>query len=454
MTATPISWPHAGADGRPKATRENGMHAFKLAPLRGLLGFDELANEVHSMRVTPWGSGPAVWSEYDDIRFAEYLVHTYGFSGSLGADVLAQIVKVIAADNPFHPIRDWLRNLRWDGVERLDGWLFKALRLDIDGMPPERTAYLERVGLWFLCAMVKRAFAPGCKHDYMLVLEGPQGYGKSTLGRVLAGDYFSDTHLDLGNKDSYLQLRGRWVHEFSEMHSLATREVSLVKAFLSAAVDYFRAPFDRRPAAYPRQCVFFGTSNGGKWARDRTGNRRFWPVEVTQPIDLDWLIENREQLFAEAVVRVDAGQRCYPTQSEEINWFRPEQAQRVQATAVEEALYQYLCGERNAKGSADLSPPQSVSLVQCLENIGIDVAKSASNRMVQSEVIELLHKWGWRQARASKTSEGKRPWVYVRPTQWPPKDVDAAIDHGDATQPTDPAQQAGQPETNDDVPFC
>lgn len=450
----PTSWPHEGKEG-PKATRENVLHAFEQdAALSGLVGLNEFSQEAWKLRPTPWTSPAGIWREVDDYKLAEYLVAAHGFTGSLGADVLNQALKTLSAEHAFHPVRDRLKALQWDGVERLPLWLFKALSLDPKAMRETRRHYLASVGKWFIMGMVARVLRPGCKFDYMLVLEGPQGYRKSTLGRVLAGDYFSDTHLDLGNKDSYLQLQGCWVHEFSELHAITGKDVTLVKAFISAQVDYLRAPFDRRPAKYPRQCVFFGTSNNNKWARDRTGNRRMWPVEITEPVRTEWVAEHLDQLLAEALHRVEAGERFHPTHKEEIEWFQPEQASRVQSTAVEEALYQYLCGERNAKGPAELPPPQAVSLVQCLENIGIDVAKSASNRMVQSEVIELLRKWGWRQARASKTSEGKRPWVYVRPAQWPPKDVEAAIEHGEATQPTDPAQQAGQPETDDDVPFC
>ncbi len=449
-----IGWPHVGSDGRPKATRENVLQAFRFdAALRGLVGLNEFSQEACKLRDTPWPSPVGVWREVDDYKLAEYLVDVHCFSGSLGADVLSQALKAVAAEHAFHPMRDFLRSLQWDGVERLPVWLFKALSLDAGTMIETRRQYLASVGKWFIMGMVARVLRPGCKFDYMLVLEGPQGYRKSMLGRVLAGDYFSDTHLDLGNKDSYLQLQGCWVHEFSELHAITGKDVSLVKAFISAQVDYLRAPFDRRPAKYPRQCVFFGTSNNSKWARDRTGNRRFWPVEVTKPVNTDWVADHLGQLLAEALYRVEAGERHHPTYQEEIDWFQPEQTERVQSTAVEEALFQYLCGERSAKGAVDLPRPQAVSLVQCLENIGIDVAKSASNRMVQSEVVELLHKWGWRQVRASKNSEGKRPWMYARPDHWPSKSVEGPDEQEPTTQPINPAQQADDFETSDDVPF-
>lgn len=451
-----FGWPHYGKEG-PKATRENVLHAFKRDPaLRGLVGLNEFSQEMWKLKATPWPSPAGIWREVDDTKLAEYLVLRHNWVQSPSADSIVQALKAVSMDHAFHPVRDRVQALKWDGVERLGLWLFKALSLDSQPMREARRQYITSVGKWFIMGMVARVLRPGCKFDYMLVLEGPQGYRKSTLGRVLAGDYFSDTHLDLGNKDSYLQLQGCWVHEFSELHAITGKDVTLVKAFISAQVDYLRAPFDRRPAKYPRQCVFFGTSNNNKWARDRTGNRRMWPVEITQPVDTEWVQQHLDQLLAEAMHRVERGERFHPTHEEEIDWFQPEQAKRVQSTAVEEALYQYLCGERSSKGPIDVSAPSQVTLVQCLENIGIDVAKSASNRNVQSEVIELLHKWGWRHARASKVSDGKRPWVYLRPDVWPPAAVTAAeaIDAEDEQAIHQPAQQADDYSDSDDVPFC
>jgi predicted P-loop ATPase len=449
-------WPHYG-QSQPKATRENILHAMRRdVALIGLVGLNEFSHQVFKLRATPWPSRPGVWQEVDDYKLAEYLVTRFEWSGSPSGEALAQALKVVAGEHAFHPVRERYEVLVWDGTPLLDEWLFIALGQQRGAMTSRRAQYIAHVGRWFLMGMVRRAMEPGCKFDYMLVLEGPQGFRKSTLGRVLAGEYFSDTHLNLGDKDSYLQLQGRTLHEFSELHSLNGKDVTLVKAFVSSTTDYLRAPFDKRPAEYPRQCVFFGTSNNAKWARDRSGNRRFWPIEITQPIDTDWVAAHVDQLLAEAVVRVKAGERCYPTHEEERQWFMPEQAKRVQSTATEEALFQYLCGNRNSKGATSVELPLQVTLVGCLENIGLDVAKSASNRMVQSEVIELLHKWGWQHKRASKAQDGVRPWVYVRPAVWPPKYEDADAEEAELAAlpdlPHAPANHDVQGE-DDDVPF-
>ena len=423
------------------------------------MGLNEFSQEMWKLKPTPWPSPAGAWREVDDYKLAEYLVIRHDWGESPAAGSIGQALKTVSMDFAFHPVRDRLQAIEWDKTDRLGKWLFTALGIDPktagpNGKPlsPRRVSYIASVGKWFIMGMVARVLRPGCKFDYMLVLEGPQGYRKSTLGRVLAGEYFSDTHLDLGNKDSYLQLQGCWVHEFSELHAITGKDVTLVKAFVSAQIDYLRAPFDRRPAKYPRQCVFFGTSNNNKWARDRTGNRRMWPIEITTPVKTEWVQDNLDQLLAEALHRVEAGERFHPTYEEERDWFQPEQAKRVQTTGVEEALMQYLCGTRTVKGpTLGGDVPERVTLLGCLEGIGIDVAKSASNRNVQSEVIELLHKWGWTHKKSSKVINGKRPWVYERPALWPPEDKG---DPDDETYPETAAMQADPTETDDGVPFC
>jgi putative DNA primase/helicase len=447
-----FGWPHYAKEG-PKATRENVLHAFKHDPaLRGLVGLNEFSQEMWKLKPTPWVGPTGIWREVDDYKLAEYLVLRHDWAQSPSADSIGQALKTVSMDHAFHPVRDRLKALTWDKTDRLGEWLFEALSLNANDMPPRKAQYIAAVGKWFIMGMVARVLRPGCKFDYMLVLEGPQGYRKSTLGRVLAGDYFSDTHLDLGNKDSYLQLQGCWVHEFSELHAITGKDVTLVKAFVSAQIDYLRAPFDRRPAKYPRQCVFFGTSNNNKWARDRTGNRRMWPIEISVPVRTEWVQANLDQLLAEALHRVKANERFFPTHEEELAWFQPEQAKRVQTTQTEEALMQFLCGDRTAKGwSPGNEIPERVTLLSCLEGVGIDVAKGSSNRNTQSEVIELLHKWGWVHKKSSKIIAGKRPWVYERPEVWPPAEP---TDAEDESFPSTAAQQAAPTESSDDVPFC
>ena len=152
-----------------------------------------------------------------------------------------------------------------------------------------------------MISAVARVFAPGCKADCCLILEGEQGIKKSTALRALAQPWFTDEIADLGSKDAALQTRGVWVIEIAELESLSRSDVGKIKAFMSRATDRFRPPYGKRPIDSPRQCVFAGSVNHGTYLRDETGGRRFWPVACKAAvIDVDGLAACRDQLWAEA----------------------------------------------------------------------------------------------------------------------------------------------------------
>jgi putative DNA primase/helicase len=196
----------------------------------------------------------------------------------------------------YDPLSDYLNGLKWDRKPRIDTWLSEYLGV-------EDNAYTRSVGRKFLIGAVARALEPGCKNDTMLVLEGPQGIGKSTAARYLFGDrFFTDNLPDFHSKDSFQQLQGAWCIEVAELSALSKAEVKDVKQFLSRLVDKFRAPYERHPLSIPRRTVFIGTVNpeDGGYLRDPTGNRRFWPVECTTA-DLPGILADRDKLWAEAV---------------------------------------------------------------------------------------------------------------------------------------------------------
>src|SRR5262249_11852322 len=142
------------------------------------------------------------------------------------------------------------------------------------------------VGEKFLISAIARVMRPGCKADHALVLEGPQGIGKSGVGRILAGDeWFTDQVADFGSKDASMQLRGIWMIELSELGSLPRADRERVKAFITQQSERFRLPYGHRLVNHPRQCVFIATTNSDTWLQDETGGRRFWPV-ACRAIDL------------------------------------------------------------------------------------------------------------------------------------------------------------------------
>jgi len=227
---------------------------------------------------------------------------------------MARAVQLVASRNTFHPVRDFLMQLKWDGSPRLDQVVSQILRVRADSDEEMALAVLL-VRRWFI-SLVARPLAPGCKVDTALILEGAQGIGKSTFFRILAGAWFSDTEMAL-DKDAMIQLRTTWVYEWAELENVTSRQsVSRVKAFLTSTEDKYRPPFGRTPVTVKRSGVIVGTTNTQDFLHDSSGSRRFWVVPVGA-IDTPLLREQREQVLAEAVAAHLAGERYWLTDEEE-----------------------------------------------------------------------------------------------------------------------------------------
>ena len=288
---------------------------------------------------------------------------------------------------------------------------------------------------------------PGTKFDYMVIFEGAQGARKSTLASVLGWEYSADTGLVIGDKDSYQNLQGIWVYEWGELDSLNRTEVTRVKGFVSSPKDRFRASFDRRPKDYPRQVVFIGTTNEEHYLTDGTGNRRFWPVQVTREIDIDWVRANLDQMFAEALHYVDAGERFYPTSAEQSKLFTPQQSERTVDNAIEAEITRVLYSDdqKLVLGQKNLSLVLEVGMPELLQRIGYTVDKQTA--VVMKQAGSAMRRLGWHTRRSS---EAGRPRVYCRPAELP--DALKAEPRGSfgSTSPTQGNQTAG---ANDDPPF-
>jgi putative DNA primase/helicase len=302
----------------------------------GVLGFDEFSQRVVKRRPAPYdlpGHIGQEWADIDDTRTAAWIAQAEKFVPS--SYMVSEAVNEVAHAHPFHPVLDWLRTLHHDGVPRIDTWLTDFLKI-------EDTPYVRLVSRYFLMGMCKRVLEPGVKFDYCLVLEGEQGRYKSTALRILGGPWFSDIELDLSNKDAMSNIRGKWLHEFGEMGSLARAEASRQKSFLSRQVDEFRPTYGRREIICKRQLAFAGTTNEWEWNKDPTGGRRFWPVCVTEMIDIHGLAAMRDQLFAEAFARTLAGERFWPDAEEQLQLFDPEQLKRETQDVFVEMLGEWL----------------------------------------------------------------------------------------------------------------
>jgi predicted P-loop ATPase len=263
----------------------------------------------------------------------------------------------------------------------------------------EDTPYTRAIGRMFMISAVARILKPGCKADYMLVLEGPQGARKSTACRIVGGEWFSDSMPEnVASKDAAQHLRGKWVIEVAEMHALSKSETTALKAFITREVEKYRPSYGRKEVVEPRQCVFIGTTNKSQYLKDETGARRFWPVKVAvlRPIDTDLLTGCRDQLFAEAVHRFRSGEQWWPGDAFEREHIEPEQEARFEPDAWEEAITDFLEGRKD------------VTVLEVARGaLSIDTAKLGT--VDQRRVTAILERLGW--VRGKMGSKGRRPWV-------------------------------------------
>lgn len=293
--------------------------------LSGRVALNEMEHNIVALSSLPWSTkAHRQWTDADDAALRYYLERVYGLSGK---DKIFDAVNVVAQDNAFHPVREYLDGCTWDGVQRVETLL-------IDYLGAEDNAYTRAVTRKALVAAVARIYRPGCKFDYMLTLRGRQGLGKSAFIAKLGGRWFSDSFTTLQGKDAYEQVMGVWIMEVGELAGMRKAEAETIKLYISKQVDRFRPAYGRRTQEFPRQCIFIGTTNEEQFLRDATGNRRFWVVDTpndpARDMWEDLTPETVRQVWAEAVELYKAGEPLYlPKDLEKV-------AREVQETYEEE----------------------------------------------------------------------------------------------------------------------
>lgn len=247
-----------------------------------------------------------VWTDADLTELRRFLEKWFKPSKQ---DVRDAVISV-AEQQSFHPIRDYLEALVWDGTPRLD-------TLFIDYLGAEDSPYMRAVTRKALAGAVARVMTPGCKYDYMTVFIGKQGRNKSSLINKLAGrdEWFADSLVTFDGTRAFEAITGKWLVEVPEMQAFDKATLNQAKAFISKQSDFYRAAYAEFPRDNPRQCVFFGTTNNHECLRDATGGRRFWPIDIDkQPRKKDVfadLAAERDQIWAEAVMRWKTGEQLF-----------------------------------------------------------------------------------------------------------------------------------------------
>lgn len=327
--------------GDPKSPPKSTIKNIELILENVLMANDYISMDAFKLEDkwtidTPWGAlAGSLVSDVDCIKIKMWLSKHYRLEPS--TDKIEEVLRLVAARNSFHPVRAYLESLRWDGKPRLNTWL--AHYLGAQG-PSE---YVNAVGRKTLIAMVARIFDPGCKFDQVLILEGRQDIGKSFSARILASDeWFSDADINIGDKDTILNMQGVWVFEIGELSALSRYDVNRMKEFISRKTDRMRPPFGKRTIQYPRQCIFIGTTNNSEYLKDETGNRRYWPVKVGDAINLDRLTQDRDQLLAEAVEHYLIGEELYLETEYLRSLARVQQGTRLEMDELQNVVAEFL----------------------------------------------------------------------------------------------------------------
>lgn len=409
------------------ATAANVATVLRLHPdWAGIIALNVFHMRMETTAVPPWheidapsNPKPGPWSDGDTARLVNWFARTW-ICGMPPIQIKPPTVEagliISAQANEYHPVRSYLRGITflqevdgaaplevagWDGEKRIDTWVANYLG-------GETTPYACAVGAAFLIGCVARVMQPGCKLDTMIVLEGKQGKYKSTALEVLAGEWFADSRLAIGEKDAMQGLCGVWIYELGELASLRKADVETIKLFMSSRSDHYRPSYGKHAIDVPRQTAFAGSTNADQYLQDETGGRRFNPIK-TDVINIAALRRDRDQLWAEALHRYEDGAPWWVDEG----ITAPEQEARLVVDEWQDRIEVYLRLRTTTKVGDILD-----------DLIFRDVDKDGNARNTlgrwgqteQSRVARCLIRLGWIKKRER---DGARKMFYARPHAWP-----------------------------------
>lgn len=379
----------------------------------GLFWWDASSNQVLLSRAPPWrGNARMAFADSDACELAMWLQDPDHYPMSVGDDLVLKTVVTVARRYARHPIREYLQARVWDGVPRV-------ARMFVDIFGAEERLYNQQAAVCFMVSAVARALwvdpkqpEVGAKVDFMLILEDKQGKKKTTAMETLFGaQWFVETMESPSSNDFYQILQGCWGVEIAEMDAFSKADVTRVKGAITRRVDKYRAPYERAPRSWRRECVFVGTTNENEYLRDPTGGRRFLPVKLLplHEIDLARLNAERDQLWAEAVVLFQQGTKWWELPEDAPD----EQEARYMEDSWEGRIRFWLTGEMPSKDHDKPKPyperqrypggPVAWTTTEelLLYAIGMEVAKH--DRAAQMRIAALMKRLGWEHHR--------REWV-------------------------------------------
>lgn len=407
-------------DGAVKATSHNVMLILENdEALAGLFWLDEFGNRVVLDRIPPWAGGTRdEFTEVDALELSAWLGAPERYQVAVSIDLVMQCVEAIARRSKRHTVREYLRGLKWDGVPRVE-------RMFVDLFGAEENSYSLGAAKCFLVSAVSRVLwadpaqpSKGSKVDFMVVLEGGQGAGKTTSVLELFGaEWYAEATESPAHKDFYQTLRGRWCIEIGEMDSFSKADVSKVKQAITTRFDVYRPSYGRTVRSFRRECIFVGTVNKDDYLRDETGARRFLPVKVGS-INIRELVRVRDQLWAEAVHLFDQGFSW---------WVLPDGAEREQDARFSEDVWtertmRWVYGKGRDQQYEHLSlndrgkhgEPLEFTVSEVLTH-ALHVDPARQGRPEATRVGSILARLGCQKYRPVRL--GQRVWVYFLPTR-------------------------------------
>lgn len=376
-TPTQTSWANLGLEldsrDRPLIHIDNVVHIIERDPaLTGIVWYDEFHNRIFTCLSKDLNDSTGVreWADVDSLRIAMYMQGVLKLH-KMTDEMVQKGVVVYASLNRRNEPKEWMESLKWDGSPRVDKFLTDAL-----GAP--HSMYTRAVSKNFWIGMVARIYIPGCQLDNMVVLEGPQGIGKTRALRAIGGRWYAEASSSVQDKDFYLALQGKLLIEIGELESFSKADVTKIKGAITCLNDRFRTPYDRSSQDHPRQCVFAGTTNENQWIKDQTGARRFWPIRCDL-IDVEYIHKHRDQLFAEAVARFKEKETWYEMPESTTK----EQDDRRLADAWEEIVSPWLADHL-----------EGVSLAQVADEC-VGIKMESFNMQDQKRLAQCMRRVGW-----------------------------------------------------------